>query len=283
MKSAPFEYHRPTTVEEGLQLLAEHAETAKVIAGGQSLLPVMALRLSQPDHLIDIGALSELRRIDVDNGRIRVGAGVRQAEAERSSPVRDKTGVLADALGLIGHPAIRNRGTVGGSLAHADPAAELPAVAVALDAEMMLRGGGGARMVPADEFFVSYLTTAVEPSEFLTNIDFRIPGEGAVWAVEEISRRHGDFALAGLVAVYDEDVGLRLAFFGMGATPVRAREAEQILAGGWSESAISEAADAVREELTPDDDIHATGGYRRHIAGVLLQRCMRSMAKGATR
>lgn len=283
MKTAPFEYHRPTAMDEGLELLAEHAETAKVIAGGQSLLPVMALRLSQPDHLIDIGGLSDLRGIDADDGRIRVGAGVRQAEAERNSLVRDRIGVLADALGLIGHPAIRNRGTVGGSLAHADPAAELPAVAVALDAKMALRNNGGERMVPADEFFVSYLTSAVGPSEILTTIDFRIPGEEAVWAVEEISRRHGDFALAGLVAVHDEDVGLRLAFFGMGATPVRAREAEQILAGGWGESALSDAVEAVRQELTPDDDIHATAEYRRHIAGVLLQRCLRSMANGASR
>lgn len=283
MKTAPFEYHRPTTLDEGLQVLAEHVETAKVIAGGQSLLPVMALRLSQPDHLIDIGAVSDLRRIDVDDGRIRVGAGVRQAEAESSTLVRDKAGVLADALGLIGHPAIRNRGTVGGSLAHADPAAELPAVAVALDARMVLREVGRERMVPADEFFVSYLTTALAPSELLTTIDFRIPGEDAVWAVEEISRRHGDFALAGLVAVYDEDLGIRLAFFGMGATPVRAREAEGILSRGWGEPAISEAVDAVRRELTPDDDIHATAEYRRHVAGVLLQRCLRSMANGAPR
>lgn len=283
MKTAPFEYHRPTTVEEGLQLLAEHAATTKVIAGGQSLLPVMALRLSQPDHLIDIGALSDLHRIDVDDGRIRVGAGVTQAEAERSTLVRDKTGVLADALGLIGHPAIRNRGTVGGSLAHADPAAELPAVALALDARMMLKEGGGERMVPAEEFFVSYLTTATGPSELLTTIDFRIPGEDAVWAVEEISRRHGDFALAGLVAVHDENVGIRLAFFGVGATPVRARGAEEILAGGWGESAVSEAVDAVREELAPDDDIDATGEYRRHVAGILLQRCLRSMANGGRR
>lgn len=283
MKTAPFEYHRPTTLDAGLELLAEHAETVKVIAGGQSLLPVMALRLSQPDHLIDIGGLSDLRGIDLDDGRIRVGAGVRQAEAERNSLVRNRIGVLADALGLIGHPAIRNRGTVGGSLAHADPAAELPAVAVALDARMVLRRGGGERIVSADEFFVSHLTTACAPSELLTTIDFRLPGEEAVWAVEEISRRHGDFALAGLVAVYDEDLGVRLAFFGLGATPIRARKAEEILADGWSESALSEAIDAVRQEITPDDDIHATAEYRRHVAGVLLQRCLRSMGNGAPR
>lgn len=283
MKFAPFEYHRPATLEEGLQLLAEHGETGKVIAGGQSLLPLMALRLAQPEHLIDVGALSELGGIDGDEGRVRVGAGVRQAEAERSPLVGDKLGVLADALRLIGHPAIRNRGTIGGSLAHADPAAELPAVAVALEATMLCRQAGGERMVPAEEFFVSYLTTALGPSELLTAIDFPIPGRNPVWAVEEISRRHGDFALAGLVALHDEDRGLRLAFFGVGSTPVRARRAEEILAAGWGDAAVAEAVEAVRQELAPHDDIHATAEYRRHVAGVLLQRCLRSMANGGRR
>jgi aerobic carbon-monoxide dehydrogenase medium subunit len=278
VKFAPFEYHRPSTVSEAVEMLAEHGHEAKVLAGGQSLLPVMALRLAHPAHLIDIGGVGGIGGIDGDGELISIGAGVRHSTVESSSLIAGRLPVLGAALSHAGHVAIRNRGTVGGSLAHADPAAELPAVALAFDAELLAVSVRGERIIPVGDFFVSYLTTALEHDELLTEVRFRVPAGQFSWAVEEVSRRHGDFALGGVVAVAGYGVSTRLAFLGIDSTPVRASQAEAILDGGWSDSTINEAVNAVRGELTPHADNHASADYRRYIAAELAARCLDRVA-----
>lgn len=284
MKIPQFTYHRPESVAEALDLLAEMGDDAKVLAGGQSLVPLMALRLSRPAHLIDIGRLPELSTLSVDGATVRVGAMVRHADLEQSQLVRDRAPLVADTMPLIGHRAIRNRGTACGSLAHADPAAELPAVAIALGAEIRLRHASGDRTVPAGEFFTGYLTSVVEAHELL--VEWTLPPwpPGAGWSVQEVSRRHGDFALLGCAAVLDCGPDQRvstatLAFFGAGSTPVRVPEAEGLLAGETpSEELFTEAADAVRQALDPPGDLHASSAYRRHIGAVLTRRCLKQAA-----
>jgi carbon-monoxide dehydrogenase medium subunit len=246
MKPAPFDYVAATSVEEVVGLLAEHGDDAKVVAGGQSLLPMMALRLARPAVLVDIGGVESLRRID---GR-SVGAGVTQAALERAGvhPLLD------EVLPLVAHPAIRNRGTIGGSIAHADPAAELPAVALLCEASLVAVGPAGERVIAADDFFESYLTTALAPDEVLTEV--RFPScERTGFAFREVSRRHGDFALVGAGARVTVDaagdvVDERLVFIGVGSTPVLA-----------SDPSV----------LEPSDDVHATAAYRKHVAGVLAK------------
>ncbi|MCU1374929.1 MAG: molybdopterin dehydrogenase FAD-binding protein [Actinomycetia bacterium] len=246
MKPAPFDYVAPTTVEEVVALLAEHGDDAKIVAGGQSLLPMMALRLARPAVLVDIGGVESLRRVRPG----AIGAGVTQStlERDRVHPL------LAEVLPLIAHPAIRNRGTIGGSLAHADPAAELPAVAVLCDAELVVVGPAGERVIPAADFFESYLTTALAADEVLTEIRFPAH-ERTGFAFREVSRRHGDFALVGAGARVTVDaagdvVDQRLVFIGVGGTPVVAEDASQ---------------------LDPPDDVHASAAYRKHVAGVLAR------------
>lgn len=278
MKMPNFTYHRPESLDEALGLLAEHGSDAKILAGGQSLIPVMALRLSQPGHLIDIGAIPGLDGIAEHEGGLRIGALVRHEAVERSPLVREKAPLLAEAMPHIGHPAIRSRGTVCGSLSHADPAAELPAVMLALGAEMVVRSSAGERVLPARDFFVTYLTSALEPTEML--VEVRVPAwtRGAGWSVREVSRRHGDFALVGLASVVETSpsgtvAGAALSFFGVDGTPRRAASAEEALVGSKADaSAFEEAARLVASELDPADDIHATGAYRRHVAAELTRR-----------
>jgi carbon-monoxide dehydrogenase medium subunit len=246
MKPAPFDYVAPTTVDEVVSLLAEHGDDAKIVAGGQSLLPMMALRLARPAVLVDIGGVSSLRNVEAGS----IGAGVTQARLEREAPHP----LLAEVLPLIAHPAIRNRGTIGGSIAHADPAAELPAVALLCDAELVARGPAGERVIAAVDFFESYLTTALAPDEVLTEIRFPMH-ERTGFAFREVSRRHGDFALVGAGARVTVDaagdvVDQRLVFIGVGGTPVLAEDAST---------------------LDPSDDVHATAAYRKHVAGVLAR------------
>lgn len=284
MKMPNFTYHRPETLDEALRLLASHGSDAKVLAGGQSLIPVMALRLSQPGHIIDIGAVPGLDVIAEHDGGLRIGALVRHEAVERSPLVREKAPLLAEAMPHIGHPAIRSRGTVCGSLSHADPAAELPAVMLALGAEMVVRSSAGERVLPARDFFVTYLTSALEPSEML--VEVRVPAwkPGAGWSVQEVSRRHGDFALVGLASVLDVDrsgavASAALSFFGVDGTPYRATGAEEGLVGTKPETAaFEEAARRVAAELDPADDIHATGAYRRHVAAELTRRALAEAA-----
>lgn len=286
VKLPPFDYVRPDTVADATARLAELGDDAKVLNGGQSLLPMMALRLSQPAHLVDISRIDALKTIDHDNGYLVVGAGVSHATAERDRLVAESVPLLFAALPYVGHRAIRTRGTVVGSIAHGDPAAEAPSVAVATDAQMVAVSVAGERVIPASEFFVTYLTTALEPVEILTAVRFPIEHPGAGWSVLEVSRRHGDFAMVGVVTRVGLDesgtvTDARLVFFGVAAIPWRAHRAEQALIGGRPEqAAFDEAADLVRQDINPADDLHASAEYRRHVAGELA---LRSLAEALSR
>jgi carbon-monoxide dehydrogenase medium subunit len=279
LKPAPFTYHAPDTVEETVALLGQFGDESKVLAGGQSLVPILALRLASPAHLVDIGRVAGLDRLAA-NGTLGIGAAVTQRAVELSPVVAAWCPLLAEALPLIAHPQIRNRGTVCGSLAHADPAAELPAVMLALDAVMTVNGPRGARAVPASAVFVSYLETAVQPDELLVRVDIPPWPDGAGWSFQEISRRHGDFALAGTAALVQLDergavTDARLTFTGVSATPHRVVTAEQSLVGRVPDpDVLAEAAALVSANVEPPDDVHATAAYRRHVSGVLTRRTL---------
>ncbi len=277
MKNPPFNYHRPTTLDEALSLLAEHGDDAKILAGGQSLLPVMALRLGRPEHVIDIGAIPDLDRITVGTAGVSIGALVRHAQAEKSPVIAEHAPVIAAAMPHVGHRAIRNRGTVVGSIAHADAAAELPAVCLALDAQMTISSTGGVRSVPAADFLQGYFATAVRPDEMLTSVEFPPWSASAGGTVVEVSRRHGDYAMVGLACVVDVSDGViasaALAFFGVASTAIRIAEAEAALVGkAPSAEVFAVAASAVSAVIEPESDIHATAAYRRHVAGVLTRK-----------
>jgi carbon-monoxide dehydrogenase medium subunit len=280
MKPAPFAYVAPTSVDEALALLAQHADEAKPLAGGQSLVPLMNFRLARPGVLVDLNRIPELQYIREHDGGLAIGAMTRQRAAERSALVRERCPLLAAALPLVGHPPIRNRGTVGGSLAHADPAAELPAVAAALDAELVVRGPSGERVARPDAFFLTYLTTTLEPTELLVEVRFPAWPAGAGWAFEELSRRHGDFAIVGVAAVLQLDsqgqvADARLAFIGAAPTPVRAHAAEAALRGQPATAeTFRAAAERVVDALDPSDDVHASAAYRREVAKVLARRAL---------
>jgi aerobic carbon-monoxide dehydrogenase medium subunit len=238
VKAAAFEYHAPQTLDEALALLAEFGDEAKVLAGGQSLVPILALRLSRFEHLIDLNRIPALRYVTGVDGVTRVGAMTTQAAIAGSEQVRQRVRLLADATARIGHFQIRNRGTIGGSVCHADPAAEYPAVAVTLDAELELASVRGTRTVSATEFFTGPLMTVAEPDEILTEVRFGGDSSGHApgGVIVEMARRHGDFALAGAACVVDVDSAdrirsLRLGLFGVAPTPVRARSAERAACG----------------------------------------------------
>lgn len=278
MKMPDFAYHRPETLGDALELLDRHAGGAKVLAGGQSLLPVMALRLSQPAHVVDVGRVPELAELSPrEGGGVTIGAMVRHAEVEGSAVVAREVPLLAEATRLIGHPAIRSRGTTCGSLAHADPAAELPALALALQAEIVVRSASGERVLTPRECFVSFLTTALEPDEMIVAVRWPAPVARTGGAIREVSRRHGDFALAGvccsLTLSADGTVATAsLAYFGVDSTPVRATGAEEGLVGARPDQATAaEAAHAAAGELEPGDDLQATAAYRRHVAEQLTR------------
>ena len=280
MKPARFEYTCPRTVGEALDLLANHGDEAKILAGGQSLVPLMNMRLARPAVIVDINRIDALGYLREENGALCVGALTRQRAAERSPLVAERCPLLRDALHLVGHAQIRNRGTVGGSIAHADPAAELTAILVALDGEVVVRRAGGARTIPAPDLFVTYLTTSLDPREMI--VEVRIPAlpQGAGWSWMEIARRHGDFALAGVGVVLALHRGAiseaRIGLTGVGPTPVRAVDAERLLVGRAASDALwADAAEAVRAAVTPDGDIHASAEYRKHVSGVLTQRALR--------
>jgi carbon-monoxide dehydrogenase medium subunit len=279
VKPAPFEYFVPRTVEEAVDLLAEHGERAKVLAGGQSLVPLMNMRLARPSVIVDINRIRALDYIIADDGVLRIGALTRQRTAERSPVVAEHCPLLRDALRFVGHAQIRNRGTVGGSIAHTDPAAELTAVLAALDGAVTVRGPRGTRVISAPDLFVTYLTTSIDARELLVEVRFPTLPDGAGWSWMEIARRHGDFALAGVgvvLAMRDGAISdARIGLTGVGATPVRARDAERRLIGHTpSDTAWEDAAAAVRAAVDPDADIHASAEYRQHIAGVLTRRAL---------
>ena len=279
MKPPPFAYHAPTQLDEALALLERYGDDAKVLAGGQSLMPLLNFRLSYPSALIDINHVAELSYLRQENGQVCIGALTRQRAIEFSELVRRQLPLLYEATMLVGHLPIRTRGTIGGSLAHADPAAEYPAVALVLDADLVLQSPEGQRRVSAEEFFVSYLTTALAPNEVVTEIRFSPTPPTSGWAFEEVARRHGDFALAGVAGVIDADGEqcrtARLAAAGVGPTPIRLRAAEDILVQeGMTEQSIQRAAAKAAELVEPDSDIHASADFRRHLTEVLTRRAI---------
>jgi aerobic carbon-monoxide dehydrogenase medium subunit len=286
MKLPPVEYEAPTTVAEAVDLLAEYGDEASVLAGGQSLIPLLALRLARPTVLIDINGIDELSGVSAMDGWVAIGAMTREYVAEESDTVADAVPLLTAALPLIGHEAIRSRGTIGGSLAHADPAAELPAVARALDAELVVRGPSGERVVAAAEWFEGYLTTSRRPDELLTQVRFPAAGPGTGISFGEVARRHGDFAIVGLAASLTLSEGVisdaRLAFAGLSDVPVRAAAAEDLLVGEMpSAELFEEAGRRATDDIDPPGDLHGSPDYRKKVAAALVRRGLREAADNA--
>jgi len=286
MKLPPFEYEAPDTAADAVDLLAEHGDEASVLAGGQSLIPLLALRLARPAVLIDINGVDELSGVSAADGWVAIGAVTREYVAEESGTVAEAVPLLAAALPLIGHEAIRSRGTIGGSLAHADPAAELPAVARALDAEFVVRGPAGERVIPAAEWFEGYLTTSRRPDELLVEVRFPAAKPGTGTSFHEVARRHGDFAMVGLATSLVLSGGViseaRLAFAGVSDVPVRATAAEDLLAGERpSAELFEEAARRATEDLDPPADLHGSSDYRKTVAAAVVRRGLRAAADNA--
>jgi CO/xanthine dehydrogenase FAD-binding subunit len=281
MKPAPFHYHAPTTIDEALALLHEHADGAKLLAGGQSLVPVMNFRLATPAMLIDLNRIAALSYIRTsDFGSLSIGAMTRQRHVEKSEVVAKHAPLLTETMPYIAHPQIRNRGTIGGSLAHADPAAELPAVMMALDATFKLRSHNGERMVPARDFFTGLFTTALQSNEMIVEIQIPAMPARAGWAFNEVSRRHGDYALAGCAAFVTLDdegncTAARLVLLGMGAQPIPAQNATRALIRQTpTPDAIRAVSEAIDAEVDPTGDMHASADFRRHLTKVLAQKAL---------
>jgi carbon-monoxide dehydrogenase medium subunit len=280
MKPAPFAYRAPGSLEDALALLAEHCGDAKLLAGGQSLIPVMNFRLAQPALLVDLNRVTELDFVRAgEDGGLRLGALVRQRRLERDPLVARRAPLLAEAVPHIAHPQIRNRGTLGGSLAHADPAAELPAVAVALGARFRLRRAAGERWVEAADFFRGLFTTALEPDEALAEVAVPPPPERCGWAFLEQARRHGDYAQVGVAAM----VGLgedgacraaRLVYLAVGERPLAAAAAAALVGGRLTGEAVAAAAAAAAREMEPASDVHASAAFKRHLTRVLTRRAL---------
>ena len=291
MKPARFKYLRPASLEEALAALGEHADDAKLIAGGQSLVPMLNFRLLAPAVLIDINRLPGLgEATETPDGGLRIGALARHQTLEWSAAVKRRFPVMHAAVKHIGHLAIRNRGTIGGSLSHADPTAELPLMSVLLDATLTASSARGSRTIAAREFFLGPLATVLEPHEMLTRVDMPSLGNRAGWAFEEFARRCGDYAIAAVGAVIGVANGrvtdARIAIAGGGGGPVRATRAEQSLAGrAIDDAALRDAMQAADAEIDPVGDLQVSGEYRRHLIGVLVQRALRGAwqrAHGAT-
>jgi aerobic carbon-monoxide dehydrogenase medium subunit len=277
MKPAPFTYHRATTAKEAVEMLAAAGDEGSVLAGGQSLVPLMNFRVAQPAHLVDINFVDELDYIRVDDGWLAIGARTRQAALERSGDVAKAAPLLSEAIRSVAHPPVRHRGTVVGSVVHADPAAELPACVLALDGELVLSGPNGERRVPAREFFTGPLMTAKEAGELVTEV--RVPaagGNGGGHALVEFSRRHADFAVAGAAVAGDA-----IALFGVADTPIRAASAERLLAEDESATAADVAA-AATEGLRPNEDVHGGTDYRRRVARACVERALTRARGGAS-
>ena len=287
MKPAKFDYHAPRTADEAVALLARYGGDAKVLAGGQSLMPILNFRLARPAALVDINRIPALAYIREDDGTLAFGAMTRQRTIEFSPVVAAKLPLLREATRWVGHLPIRSRGTIGGSIAHADPSAEYPAVLTALAGEVVVQGPRGRRTVKAADLFETYLTTTLAPEELV--IEVRLPAmpAGAGFAFEEFARRHGDFAIVGIAAMIVRAGGrctaARLATAGAGPVPVRLRAAEEILErDGLGEAAIDAAAGRAAELVQPDADVHASAEYRRHLTRVLTVRAIKRALTVAT-
>jgi carbon-monoxide dehydrogenase medium subunit len=280
MKPAPFEYHAPTTVDEAVGLLAEHADACKPLAGGQSLVPMLALRLTRFEHLVDLNRVGELAGIDRVDGSLRIGAMTRQRAVERDATTATAAPLVARAVPFIGHTQIRNRGTIGGSLAHADPASELPAVALALDAELEVASAAGRRTVPAAEFFEGTWTTCMTDEELLVACRFPIWEGRCGFAFDEVARRSGDFALAGVAAAVELGPGdtvqrCAIGMLGVSSTAVRAPEAEASILGRVPTDAdLDEVGRLAATDLDPPDDVHATARYRSRVTAHLVRHAL---------
>jgi CO/xanthine dehydrogenase FAD-binding subunit len=281
VKPAPFEYFRPRALDEALALLSQHGDAAKPLAGGQSLIPAMNFRLGQPAALVDLNEIRELAYIEARDGELRIGGMTRQRAIERSSDARRAVPLLAETLPFIAHPAIRNRGTIGGSLAHADPAAELPAVCVALQGRVRAQSTRGSRWIAAGDLFTGLMATSLEPDELLVEVALPAQAARTRVAFEEISRRLGDYALVGVAAVVSMDergscTAARVVLLSVGDRPIAATRAAQMLVGQEPTTDLIRAvADlAAREEIDPHSDVHASSDYRRHLAAVLTRRAL---------
>jgi CO/xanthine dehydrogenase FAD-binding subunit len=289
MKPAPFKYLAPTSVEEALGHLAEHGYDAKVLAGGQSLIPTMNFRLAQPAVLVDLNRVSELFHINPDkNGGLLIGAMTRESQVEHDPLVAERAPLLTETMPYIAHEQIRHRGTFGGCMAHADPAAELPAVAVALKANMKVCGQTGERWVPADEFFLSLFTTVLMPDELLVEVAIPSMPPRTGWSFQEVARRHGDYALVGIAATVTLDSKeqceeARLVYVSVGDRPENAEQATEALRGqALSPEAIETAAEtAATADTEPARDIHASAKFRRHLVRVLTRRALTQAAERA--
>jgi carbon-monoxide dehydrogenase medium subunit len=280
MKPPRFDYHAPRTVDEAVALLGRYGGDAKPLAGGQSLVPLLNFRLARPAALVDLNRVPALAGIREVNGHVAFGAMTRQRAIEFSPVVARRLPLLAEATRWVGHLPIRSRGTIGGSIAHADPSAEYPAVLAALDGVVIARGPKGERTLTAGELFESYLTTTLAPDELLTEVRLPTMPEGAGWAFEEFARRHGDFAIIGIAAAVWRDGArwtARLATAGAGPVPVRLRAAEAIVEQeGTGDQTVAAAAARAAELVQPDSDIHASADYRRNLTRVLTARALRT-------
>ena len=282
MKPAPFRYFDPETKAEALALLQQYGDEAKIIAGGQSLGPILNLRLSVPEVIIDLNRIGTLRYVEPANGMLRIGAMTRESTLEDSHEFRVQQPLIAAAIPYIGHRAIRNRGTVGGSLAHADPAAEWPMLAVMLSAEIELQSAArGRRILKAEDFYVDFLTTAVTEDELITEIRLPAWPANSGWSFIEFSRRHGDFAIAGIgvmlqVNRHNRCREVRIGLLGVHPTPCRAKASEALLRGELlSEALLIEAAQQATADIEPGEDIHASATYRRHLTITLAERALK--------
>ena len=281
MKPAPFEYFAPDTLPEALSLLAEHGDDAKILAGGQSLVPMMNFRLVRPKVLIDINRIDGLGYIDERQGRLHIGAMTRHRDVERSPLVERTNGLLFESIRYIGHSAIRTRGTIGGSIVHADPTAELPLMLATLEGEVRVAGPAGSRTIPWNELFLTYFTTSMQGDEICEEVIMPVLPKNAGWGFEEFTHRLGDFAIVGVAVIVETDgTGrcrhARVAVAGAGATPVRVRNAEAFLAGQLPTDAVfGEAARVVSAAIEPESDLHASDSFRRHLAGTLTVRALK--------
>jgi aerobic carbon-monoxide dehydrogenase medium subunit len=292
VKPPSFDYVAPRSLDEAVEALGQRGDQAKILAGGQSLVPLLNLRLASPAALVDINRVRELDYLKPSNGSVVIGALTRQSALERSDLVAERLPLVREALDYVGHPAIRHRGTIGGSLAHADPAAELPAVMLALEASVVARGPKGTRTVPAHELYVGFLTTSLAADELLTEVQVPAlepdPAPGTGSAFVELARRYGDFAICGAAAIVGLDPNgrcqrVRLALCGVGPAPIRAAAAEQLLVGERPEpSAIDAAAQRVASEVDPQSDVHGSAEYRRRMAVVMSRRALQRAAERAT-
>jgi carbon-monoxide dehydrogenase medium subunit len=281
MKASAFAYARATSIADALELLVAHGDGAKVLSGGQSLMPAMNLRLISPELVVDIGDLTELKGIELRHDTLRIGALTRHVDLLNSPEIAAHAPLLTEAIAHVAHPAIRNKGTLGGSLAHADPASELPACMLALNATIIVRGPSGERRIAAVDFFTGIYETALSAQELLVAVELPVSGTDSIHFFHEFARRHGDYAIVGIAAqaVVRGDVfsDLRIALFAVGDRPVLAEAAARLINVAVTPAMLSEASTALGEELDPEEDQQASPAMRRHLAKVLLVRCVATL------